>query len=66
MPEILGSQELSQEFASILLNVSSVIVYRCAPSQKAETVRFVQRHEAFNNPVTVAVGDGANDVNMIN
>ena len=39
-------------------------MYRCAPSQKAETVKIVQKR--LNNPVTVAVGDGNNDVNMIN
>ena len=63
---ILESQKLSEEFAKILVKISMVIVYRCAPSQKAETVKFVKKHKQFKSPVTVAVGDGANDVSMIN
>jgi magnesium-transporting ATPase (P-type) len=45
-----------------------VIVYRSSPSQKAETVKFIRKHAGaglFNSLVTMAIGDGANDVNMI-
>ena len=45
--------------------MQSIIVYRSSPSQKAETVNFIKDHKAFGNPITAAVGDGGNDVNMI-
>jgi P-type E1-E2 ATPase len=39
----------------------SVIVYRCSPGDKALIVKLVMEQGAF----TLAIGDGANDVNMI-
>jgi len=41
----------------------SVIMFRSSPSQKAEVVLMMKA--AINDEVTVAIGDGANDVNMI-
>ena len=35
---------------------------RCSPTQKAEVVRLIQRHTGRR---TAAVGDGGNDVSMI-
>eukprot|EP00347_Sterkiella_histriomuscorum_P009146 403342344 len=47
-----------------LLKLSkSVIIYRCSPAQKAEIVKFVKTK--IKGSVTLAIGDGANDVNMI-
>eukprot|EP00347_Sterkiella_histriomuscorum_P003081 403365663 len=47
-----------------LLQLSkSVIIYRCSPAQKAEIVKFVKNK--IQGSVTLAIGDGANDVNMI-
>jgi len=46
----------------------SVILYRSSPAQKAETVKFIRNTlgSGFGNSlVTMAIGDGANDVNMI-
>ena len=46
----------------------SVIIYRSSPAQKADTVRFIRNTigAGFGNSlVTMAIGDGANDVNMI-
>ena len=40
-----------------------VICCRMAPIQKAEVVRMVRNGP--DNPITLAVGDGANDVSMI-
>jgi P-type E1-E2 ATPase len=40
-----------------------VICCRVTPKQKAEMVRLVKK---FFGKITLAIGDGANDVNMIN
>ena len=40
-----------------------MIVYRSSPSQKADIVNFV-KHK-IKKSVTLAIGDGANDVSMI-
>lgn len=39
-----------------------MIVYRSSPAQKAETVKFIRKN---TDATTMAIGDGANDVNMI-
>ena len=39
------------------------VVYRSSPKQKAALVDFVRRYG--ENQVTLAIGDGANDVNML-
>lgn len=46
-----------------LLNTEGLVVYRSSPSQKADIVRFVRN--ARKDQITLAIGDGANDVNMI-
>lgn len=43
---------------------SAVIACRVSPKQKAQLVRLV-KEEVSPTPVTLAIGDGANDVNMI-
>ena len=45
--------------------MKSIIVYRSSPSQKAEIVKFIRTNPAFGKPITASIGDGANDVNMI-
>ena len=45
------------------MGCESAIVYRSSPSQKAEVVTFMK--ERIDRKVTAAIGDGANDVNMI-
>ena len=40
----------------------SVVVCRCSPTQKASVVTLIQRHTGLR---TAAVGDGGNDVAMI-
>ena len=43
-------------------NCEAVVCCRLLPSQKAEVVRLVRKHL---NKITLAIGDGANDVSMI-
>jgi len=46
-----------------LKDAEGLVVYRSSPAQKADIVSFVRRLN--KNKVTLAIGDGANDVNMI-
>ena len=48
----------------ILLEADSVIIYRSSPKQKSVAVELVMS-ELKNKKVTLAIGDGFNDVNMI-
>lgn len=40
----------------------SVLCCRVTPAQKAEIVKLVRKH---TDAITMSIGDGANDVNMI-
>ena len=46
-----------------LLDTEGLVVYRSSPAQKADIVKYVRN--ARKNQITLAIGDGANDVNMI-
>jgi len=41
----------------------AVIIFRAMPKDKADVVSFIKRKNP--NKITLAIGDGANDVNMI-
>ena len=56
-------QDLSGKVMKLFDKATSIIVYRSSPDQKAQTITNVMNHEP--NAFTLAVGDGANDVNMI-
>merc|ERR1719502_1104927 len=45
------------------MNCYSVVACRCAPPQKAQLVELVKRN--VKGAITLAIGDGANDVAMI-
>ena len=49
-------------FYDILSKCRSVICSRCAPIQKSQVVEFIKKH---SHQMTLAIGDGGNDVNMI-
>ena len=51
----------SNLLANILMRADSVICARSTPKQKAKIVKFVRSR----GKICVAIGDGANDVNMI-
>jgi len=52
-----------RDLLELLLSSRAVICCRMSPLQKAELVSTVRRHD--HSAVTLAVGDGANDVGMI-
>jgi phospholipid-transporting ATPase len=55
------------EFNTLTENASVVIACRVSPKQKAEVVRLVRKRKEEEKKIvtTLAIGDGANDVNMI-
>jgi magnesium-transporting ATPase (P-type) len=65
LPTIFTDEAYSQWFAEILPLMETVIVYRCQPQQKKALVSFIKSHPIFENPITAAVGDGANDISML-
>lgn len=59
-----GDDELEELVFNIASQCESVIACRVTPRQKAQLVKLV-RHHVVPEPVTLAIGDGANDVGMI-
>ncbi len=58
-----SAPHLFELFVKAMNKATSVICSRVSPKQKAELVLIVKSQEA--NITTLAIGDGANDVNMI-
>jgi len=61
--KITKNERVKAEFLELAQAAKVVIACRVSPKQKAEIVTMVKN----NNPqlTTLAIGDGANDVNMI-
>ncbi|KAM3543215.1 hypothetical protein ARSEF1564_003845 [Beauveria bassiana] len=55
--------DLSVLFYDLVVRVDSIICCRASPSQKAELVKAIRRY--VPNSMTLAIGDGANDIGMI-
>jgi len=64
LKHMLGDSELEEIVFSIASKCDAVIACRVSPRQKALLVKLV-RHNVVPEPVTLAIGDGANDVGMI-
>ena len=58
-----GSDELYKNFCAATLACDVVLCCRVSPKQKSDIVQMVR--SAQKSKVTLAIGDGANDVNMI-
>lgn len=58
---IVNIKEHKDMIASVILRSQSTVFCRVTPNQKAEVVRIVKD----KGKMTLAIGDGANDVNMI-
>jgi phospholipid-transporting ATPase len=56
------SPSCRQDFLDLAISCKTVICCRVSPKQKAEVVELVKRS---TDDITLAVGDGANDVGMI-
>ncbi|XP_053129386.1 phospholipid-transporting ATPase IG isoform X3 [Hemicordylus capensis] len=58
-----NSSKYKSIFLQLCLKCTAVLCCRMAPLQKAQIVRMVKSSKG--DPITLAVGDGANDVSMI-
>ncbi|KAM4608383.1 phospholipid-transporting ATPase IH-like [Polymixia lowei] len=58
-----GTGNYKEIFLEICRNCSAVLCCRMAPLQKAQIVKLIKASK--EHPITLAVGDGANDVSMI-
>ena len=63
LSQINSSESLHELFVSLAIIVDTVICCRASPSQKASLVSSI-RHKV-HNAITLAIGDGANDIAMI-
>eukprot|EP00002_Diphylleia_rotans_P016024 TRINITY_DN3113_c0_g1_i4.p1 TRINITY_DN3113_c0_g1~~TRINITY_DN3113_c0_g1_i4.p1 ORF type:complete len:1942 (-),score=331.27 TRINITY_DN3113_c0_g1_i4:158-5983(-) len=61
---IMSDEERRFAFLEVAKLGTAVVACRVSPSQKADMVRMV-KHLVKPQPVTLAIGDGANDVSMI-
>ena len=59
----MKSVHLVEMFRDICMKCTAVLCCRMSPAQKAEVVRLVKQSKS--KPITAAIGDGANDVSMI-
>jgi P-type E1-E2 ATPase len=50
-------------FLTAAIKVDVVLACRVSPKQKADIVNMIRKR--FKDKVTLSIGDGANDVNMI-
>ena len=53
-----------KQFLNLIKNSTVVIACRVSPLQKAELVNMIK--EKYPDEITLAIGDGSNDVNMLN
>ena len=60
---VLCSKSSRQSFLRLALQCVAVICCQVTPSQKAEVVELVKKK--VKGSITLAIGDGANDVSMI-
>uniref|UniRef100_A0A8B9KXK2 Phospholipid-transporting ATPase n=1 Tax=Astyanax mexicanus TaxID=7994 RepID=A0A8B9KXK2_ASTMX len=60
--ELTKTPEMGGRFVALSNQCQSVLCCRVTPAQKAEVVELVKKN---SSSVTMAIGDGANDVNMI-
>ncbi|CAD6443758.1 10c62500-074a-4e43-b23c-d6e0f0b1208d [Sclerotinia trifoliorum] len=63
LSEIDANQTLSLLFFDLVVQADSVICCRASPSQKASLVKKIRTK--VNKSITLAIGDGANDIAMI-
>ncbi|XP_069563718.1 phospholipid-transporting ATPase IH-like isoform X1 [Brachyistius frenatus] len=61
--ECAGHGNYREIFLEICRNCSAVLCCRMAPLQKAQIVKLIKASK--EHPITLAIGDGANDVSMI-
>lgn len=63
LSKIFSNDDMIEKFSEITSKSEIVLACRVSPKQKAEIVQMVRKNK--KEAVTMAIGDGANDVNMI-
>ena len=63
LSSILNNQKRTKSFLKIALKASTVVCCRVSPLQKSKVIKEVKKFD--NNAITLAIGDGGNDVSMI-
>jgi phospholipid-transporting ATPase len=63
LSKALGDRQTYNNFIKYSKQCKTVICSRCTPSQKADVVRAIK--SSCTRDITLAIGDGANDVSMI-
>ena len=58
----IDNEDVSKIFYELIKDSRSLICCRTSPSQKSKIVKFIKQN---SNELTLAIGDGGNDVNMI-
>jgi phospholipid-translocating ATPase len=58
----LDNKELKEKFIKFSQKAPSVVCSRCSPLQKSQIVKLIKNK---SNKKVAAIGDGGNDVNMI-
>ena len=58
----IENEEISKLFYELVKDSRSLICCRASPSQKSKIVKFIKKK---SDQLTLAIGDGGNDVNMI-
>jgi phospholipid-transporting ATPase len=61
---VFEDRKLEAKFLSVCKTMKAVIACRVSPKQKADIVKMV-KNGITPSPMTLAIGDGANDVGMI-
>ena len=65
MQKVVDTPELASQFAQVISKCAYICQFRSSPNHKSVVVEFVQKSKFLGYPVVCAIGDGANDVNMI-
>ena len=60
---LLKNEDFTKQFLKIALYASTVICCRVSPLQKSQVVKIVKEYQS--DAITLAIGDGGNDVSMI-
>jgi magnesium-transporting ATPase (P-type) len=63
LKKILSDQEMTNHFIKISKTCEAVVCCRVSPGQKAEVIKLIKQDDL--NVISLAIGDGANDVSMI-
>ena len=64
LSKIFKDAQLTKDFLSIAVLANTVICCRVSPLQKSNVIKEVKNYD--KNAITLAIGDGGNDVSMIN